>query len=137
MPKFVALGMQPCIELLILRESSGAEARCPDRDRLDKIGDRGMLRERKESPHPIPETDEVAFVRNFGPLSTGARILPVAISIAIASVVGAILAPRVGTRAVVVTGLTFFGAAMAWIALSVGADTSYWATIVCRALSPR
>ena len=75
-------------------------------------------------------TQYFQVVRDFGPLSTGARILPVAISIAIASVVGGILAPRVGTRAVVVTGLTFFGTAMAWIALSVGVDTSYWATIV-------
>ena len=70
------------------------------------------------------------MVRDFGPLSTGARILPVAISIAIASVVGGILAPRVGTRAVVVTGLLSFGTAMAWIAASVEVDTSYWATIV-------
>ena len=70
------------------------------------------------------------MVRDFGPLSTGARILPVAISIAVASVVGGILAPRVGTRAVVVTGLTFFGSAMAWIALSVEVDTSYWGAIV-------
>ncbi len=75
-------------------------------------------------------TQYFQVVRDFGPLSTGARILPVAISIAIASVVGGILAPRVGTRAVVVTGLLFFGTAMAWIAWSVEVDTSYWATIV-------
>jgi len=75
-------------------------------------------------------TQYFQVVRDFGPLSTGARILPVAMSIAVASVVGGILAPRVGTRAVVVTGLTFFGTAMAWIALSVEVDTSYWATIV-------
>lgn len=75
-------------------------------------------------------TQYFQVVRDFGPLSTGARILPVAISIAIASVAGGILAPRVGTRAVVVTGLTFFGTAMAWIALTVDVDTSYWATIV-------
>ena len=75
-------------------------------------------------------TQYFQVVRDFGPLSTGARILPVAISIAIASVVGGILAPRVGTRAVVVTGLLFFGTAMAWIAASVEVDTSYWATIV-------
>ncbi|WP_183095580.1 MFS transporter [Nocardioides stalactiti] len=75
-------------------------------------------------------TQYFQVVRDFGPLSTGARILPVAVSIAVASIVGGILAPRVGTRVVVVTGLVFFGTAMAWIALSVEVDTSYWATIV-------
>ncbi|PWN02672.1 MFS transporter [Nocardioides silvaticus] len=75
-------------------------------------------------------TQYFQVIRDFGPLSTGARILPVAISIAIASVVGGILAPRVGTRVVVVTGLVLFGSAMAWIAASVAVDTSYWATIV-------
>jgi hypothetical protein len=62
MPKFVALGTQPGIQPTLLRERRRAEARCPDRDRLDKLGDGGMLRERKEPPHPIPETPEIAFV---------------------------------------------------------------------------
>ncbi len=75
-------------------------------------------------------TQYFQVVRDFGPLSTGARILPVALSIAIASVVGGILAPRIGTRTVVVTGLFLFGTAMGWIAASVEVDTSYWATIV-------
>ncbi|MEZ0577650.1 MFS transporter [Nocardioides sp. MH1] len=75
-------------------------------------------------------TQYFQVVRDFGPLATGARILPVAISIAVASVAGGILAPRVGTRAVVVTGLVSFGTAMAWIASSVEVDTSYAATIV-------
>ncbi|HEU4363221.1 MAG TPA: MFS transporter [Mycobacterium sp.] len=69
-------------------------------------------------------------LREFSPLSTGARILPVALSIAVGSVAGGLLATRVGTRAVVVTGLISFGTAMAWIAGSVDADTPYWATIV-------
>lgn len=68
--------------------------------------------------------------REFGPLSTGARILPVAISIAIASILGGLLAPRIGTKVVVVTGLTFFGTAMAWIAVSVTPTTDYWSVIV-------
>jgi EmrB/QacA subfamily drug resistance transporter len=69
-------------------------------------------------------------VRGFSPFSTGARILPVALAIAIASVAGGILAPRVGTKSVVVTGLVSFGTAMAWIAGSIGIDTAYWSTIV-------
>lgn len=69
-------------------------------------------------------------VRGFSPFSTGARILPVALAIAVASVTGGILAPRVGTKSVVVTGLASFGAAMAWIAGSIEIDTAYWSTIV-------
>ena len=54
-------------------------------------------------------TQYFQFVRGYGALSTGARILPVAVSIAVASVVGAMLAPRIGTKAVVTTGLLLFG----------------------------
>ncbi|WP_406276511.1 MFS transporter [Nocardia sp. NBC_00881] len=75
-------------------------------------------------------TQYFQVVREFGPLSTGARILPVALTIAIGSVVGGLLAPRLGTRTVVVTGLISFGTAMAWIAGSVEIDTPYWTTIV-------
>lgn len=75
-------------------------------------------------------TQYFQVLREFGPLSTGARILPVAFSLAVASVVGGLLAPRLGTRAVVITGLVCFGAAMQWVAISVDVDTSYWSTIV-------
>jgi EmrB/QacA subfamily drug resistance transporter len=75
-------------------------------------------------------TQYFQVVRGFGPLSTGSRILPVALSIAVASVLGGILAPRIGTKVVVVTGLALFGTAMAWIALSAEVDTPYWAVIV-------
>lgn len=44
------------------------------------------------------------------------------------------LAPRVGTRAVVVTGLISFGTAMAWIAGSLGTTTTYWPAIVTQML---
>jgi len=75
-------------------------------------------------------TQYFQVVRGFGPLSTGTRILPVAISIAVASVLGGVLAPRIGTRVVVVAGLVLFGAAMAWVALSAQLDTSYAHVIV-------
>ncbi|WP_433337861.1 MFS transporter [Spirillospora sp. CA-294931] len=75
-------------------------------------------------------TQYFQVVRGFGPLSTGARILPVALSIAVASIAGGLLAPRLGTRAVVVTGLVSFGTAMAWLAGSAEIDTPYWTTIV-------
>jgi hypothetical protein len=74
-------------------------------------------------------TQYFQFVRGYGTLSTGARILPVATSIAVASVVGALLAPRVGTKAVVTTGLVLFGTAFLWIS-SVSVDASYAAVIV-------
>ena len=74
-------------------------------------------------------TQYFQLVRGYGPLSTGARILPVAISIAVASVTGGILAPRVGTKAVVTTGLLMFGTAMAWVSTAT-VDTPYASTIV-------
>ncbi|MGC4112130.1 MAG: MFS transporter [Nocardioides sp.] len=74
-------------------------------------------------------TQYFQFVRGFGALSTGARILPVALSIAVASVVGAALAPRIGTKIVVTTGMVLFGAAFLWISTS-GVDTSYPRVIV-------
>lgn len=79
-------------------------------------------------------TQYFQVLRGFSPLSTGARILPVAGSIAVGSIVGGLLAPRIGTRAVVVSGLTSFGSAMAWIAGSIDTDTPYWTTIVAQML---
>ncbi|MCA2245876.1 MFS transporter [Mycobacterium sp. WUMAC-067] len=75
-------------------------------------------------------TQYFQVIREFSPLSTGARILPVALSIAVGSLVGGQLTTRVGTRAVVVTGLISFGTAMAWIAGSVETDAPYWTLIV-------
>lgn len=63
-------------------------------------------------------TQYFQFVRGYGSLSTGVRILPVAITIAIGSVGGVVLAGRVGTRAVVTTGLLLLGSSFGWIALS-------------------
>ncbi len=74
-------------------------------------------------------TQYFQFIRGYGTLSTGARILPVALSIAVASVVGAALAPRIGTKSVVTTGMVLFGAAFLWIS-TVSVDVSYPAVIV-------
>ena len=63
-------------------------------------------------------TQYFQFIRGYGPLSTGVRILPVAISIAIASVLGANLAARLGTRVIVSFGLFLFGGAFLWISRS-------------------
>ncbi|SEB51845.1 drug resistance transporter, EmrB/QacA subfamily [Nocardioides exalbidus] len=69
------------------------------------------------------------FLRDYSALGTGVRILPVAISIAVASVAGGQLAPRVGTKAVVGTGLALLGTAFLWIS-TLDVDVSYATTIV-------
>jgi EmrB/QacA subfamily drug resistance transporter len=74
-------------------------------------------------------TQYFQFVRGYGALSTGTRILPVASSIAVASVAGAALAPRIGTKVVVTTGLVLFGSAFLWISTS-GVSTPYPTVIV-------
>ncbi|MCX6397184.1 MAG: MFS transporter [Propionibacteriales bacterium] len=74
-------------------------------------------------------TQYFQFIRDYGTLSTGARILPVATSIAVASVVGAILAPRLGTKAVVTTGLLLFSSSFLWIS-AIGVDASYAQVVV-------
>ncbi len=63
-------------------------------------------------------TQYFQFMRGFGTLSTGVRILPVAITIAVGSVSGVILAGRIGTRAVVTTGLILLGSSFGWISVS-------------------
>jgi EmrB/QacA subfamily drug resistance transporter len=74
-------------------------------------------------------TQYFQFIRGYGSLSTGARILPVALSIAAASVLGARLAARLGTRAIVSSGLVMFGGAFLWIAQS-GTTTPYPVIVV-------
>ena len=54
-------------------------------------------------------TQYFQFVKDFTPLGTGVRLLPVAASVGITSVVGTKLAVRVGNKAVVGTGLLLFG----------------------------
>jgi EmrB/QacA subfamily drug resistance transporter len=61
-------------------------------------------------------TQYFQFIRGYGTLSTGVRILPVALSIAAGSAAGASLAVRIGTRVIVTCGLILFGLVFAWIA---------------------
>jgi EmrB/QacA subfamily drug resistance transporter len=69
-------------------------------------------------------TQYFQFVKGYTPFGTGLRLLPVAASIAIASVAGTKVAVRIGNKAVVATGLAFFGAALWWIS-TASASTSY------------
>ena len=64
-------------------------------------------------------------LQGFGPLETGVRILPVALSIAVGSVLGTRLAvTRVGTKTVVFVGLVMLTVAFAWVA-TVDVDVPY------------
>ena len=65
------------------------------------------------------------LLQGFGPLETGVRILPVALSIAVGSVLGTRLAvSRIGTKVVVFAGLLMLTAAFAWVA-TVDVDVAY------------
>jgi EmrB/QacA subfamily drug resistance transporter len=64
------------------------------------------------------------FLKGYGPLSTGLRILPVAITVGITSVAGTSLAVRAGTKLVVAGGLASLAAGLAWVS-SVSASTNY------------
>ena len=68
-------------------------------------------------------TQYFQFVRLYGPLSTGVRLLPVAMSVAAASVVGTLLSVKIGNKVIVGTGLALFSAALFWIATSTQSTT--------------
>ena len=70
-------------------------------------------------------TQYFQLVRGYGPLEAGVRTLPVAISIAVASVVSPRIVERVGTTNVVRVGLALLSASFVWIAFRVDVDTSY------------
>jgi EmrB/QacA subfamily drug resistance transporter len=69
-------------------------------------------------------TQYFQVVRGFGPLGTGVRLLPVAGSVAVASVTGTRLAVRVGNKIIVGGGLALFTAALLWIS-TASQTTSY------------
>src|SRR5439155_1443958 len=64
------------------------------------------------------------FLKGYGPLSTGVRLLPVAFAVGIMSVLGTQFAVRFGTKQVVTVGLVFFAVFFAWVSTADTA-TSY------------
>jgi EmrB/QacA subfamily drug resistance transporter len=64
------------------------------------------------------------FLKGYGPLSTGVRLLPVATMVAVTSVVGTRLAVQRGTKLVVAAGLLSLAAGLAWTS-SASVGTSY------------
>ncbi|HTP18039.1 MAG TPA: DHA2 family efflux MFS transporter permease subunit [Solirubrobacteraceae bacterium] len=75
-------------------------------------------------------TQYFQFLKGYGPLSTGVRLLPVASFVAISSILGARLAVRVGTKLVVASGLFLMAAFYAWVTTATAA-TGY-ATIAAQ-----
>jgi predicted MFS family arabinose efflux permease len=69
-------------------------------------------------------TQYFQFLKGYGPLSTGVRLLPVATCVAISSILGTRLAVRVGTKLVVATGLLSMAAFYVWVT-TTAAGTSY------------
>ena len=69
-------------------------------------------------------TQYFQFLKGYGPLSTGIRLLPVASFVAISSIVGAKLAVRFGTKLVVASGLLSMAAFYLWVT-STSATTGY------------
>jgi EmrB/QacA subfamily drug resistance transporter len=69
-------------------------------------------------------TQYFQFLKGYGPLSTGVRLLPVASCVAIFSILGARLAVRLGTKLVVASGLLAMSVFYLWVA-TASATTGY------------
>jgi EmrB/QacA subfamily drug resistance transporter len=70
-------------------------------------------------------TQYFQFVRGYGPLSTGVRLLPVALSVGAGSVAGTQLAVRAGTKLIVTTGLVATAGFYAWVAATTSTTLGY------------
>jgi EmrB/QacA subfamily drug resistance transporter len=65
------------------------------------------------------------FVRGYAPLSTGVRLLPVALSVGVGSVAGTQLAVRFGTKLIVTLGLVAMAGFYVWAAVTASATLAY------------
>jgi hypothetical protein len=70
-------------------------------------------------------TQYFQLVRGYSPLQAGVRVLPVAISIAVASILAPLVVQRLGTTTVVTSGLLSFATGLIWIGLVVDVETPY------------
>jgi predicted MFS family arabinose efflux permease len=75
-------------------------------------------------------TQYFQLIKNYDPLSAGVHLLPVAVSVGVASVLGTKLAVRIGTKLVVTAGLLMVTAFYLWVA-TVSTSTGY-ATIAAQ-----
>lgn len=69
-------------------------------------------------------TQYLQLVKFYSPFSMGVRLLPMAFSVAVSSIVGTRLAVRIGNKAVVAAGLVLFGLGLLWASTNT-AMTSY------------
>ena len=69
-------------------------------------------------------TQYFQFLKGWGPLSAGVRLLPVASCVAVSSIVGSRLAVRIGTKVIVGTGLLLTAGFYLWVTETSDA-TSY------------
>jgi len=65
------------------------------------------------------------FVRTYSPLSAGVHLLPVAVSVAVGSIVGTRLAVRFGTKTIVTLGLGLQALFYFWVASDISPTLSY------------
>jgi len=70
-------------------------------------------------------TQYFQLIKHYDPLSTGVHLLPVALSVGVASVVGTKLAVRFGTKLVVAAGLTMITGFYVWVSSVVSTTTGY------------
>jgi EmrB/QacA subfamily drug resistance transporter len=75
-------------------------------------------------------TQYFQFLKGYGALSTGVRLLPVASFVALSSIFGARLAVRVGTKLVVASGLFLMSAFYVWV--TTAAATTGYGTIAAQ-----
>src|SRR5262245_19317303 len=70
-------------------------------------------------------TQYFQFIRGYGPLETGVRLVPVALAVGIGSVAGTQLAVRAGTKLIVTTGLVAVAGFYGWVAATTSTTLSY------------
>src|SRR5262249_14796002 len=70
-------------------------------------------------------TQYFQFVRGYGRLEPGVRLLPVALAVGAGSVAGTQLAVRAGTKLIVTTGLVAMAGFYGWVAATTSATLSY------------
>jgi EmrB/QacA subfamily drug resistance transporter len=77
-------------------------------------------------------TQYMQFVMGYSPLQAGVRLLPMAITMLIVAPNSPKLVERLGTKRVVVTGMTLAGIALASYSMIPSVDPSYWGDVAWR-----
>lgn len=70
-------------------------------------------------------TQYFQFTRGYSAISTGIHLLPVAISVAVGSIVGTALAVRISTKLIVTTGVLLIAVFYAWVASTISPSLDY------------